>query len=83
MKNFYFIVLNSEINKVGSVGFRAKKIISDLKSQGHSILLVSRDRTIKNEASNFTHKSYFLFSYVFKFLKLIRISIYPNLATDF
>lgn len=83
MKNFYFIVLNSEINKVGSVGFRAKKIISDLESQGHSILLVSRDRTIKNEASNFTHKSYFLFSYVFKFLKLIRISIYPKLSDRF
>lgn len=83
MKNFYFIVLNSEINKVGSVGFRAQKIISDLKSQGHSILLVSRDRTIKNEASNFTHKSYFLFSYVFKFLKLIRISIYPKLSDRF
>ena len=83
MKNFYFIVLNSEINKVGSVGFRAQKIISDLESQGHSILLVSRDRTIKNEASNFTHKSYFLFSYVFKFLKLIRISIYPKLSDRF
>ena len=83
MKNFYFIVLNSEINKVGSVGYRAKKIISDLESQGHSILLVSRDRTIKNEASNFTHKSYFLFSYVFKFLKLIRISIYPKLSDRF
>ena len=61
MKNFYFIVLNSEINKVGSVGFRAQKIISDLKSQGHSILLVSRDRTIKNESSNFIIKAIFYF----------------------
>ena len=80
MKNFYFIVLNSEINKVGSVGFRAQKIISDLESQGHSILLVSRDRIIKSESSNFIHKSYFLFSYIFKLLKLIRISFYPKLS---
>ena len=80
MKTFYFIVLNSEINKVGSVGFRAQKIISDLESQGHSILLVSRDRIIKSESSNFIHKSYFLFSYIFKLLKLIRISFYPKLS---
>ena len=71
MKTFYFIVLNSEINKVGSVGFRAQKIISNLESQGHSILLVSRDRIIKSDSSNFIHKSYFLFSYIFKLLKLI------------
>lgn len=80
MKTFYFIVLNSEINKVGSVGFRAQKIIADLESQGHSILLVSRDRIIKSESSNFIHKSYFLFSYIFKLLKLIRISFYPKLS---
>ena len=80
MKTFYFIVLNSEINKVGSVGFRAQKIIADLESQGHSILLVSRDRKIKSESSNFIHKSYFLFSYIFKLLKLIRISFYPKLS---
>ena len=80
MKTFYFIVINSEINKVGSVGFRAQKIIADLESQGHSILLVSRDRIIKSESSNFIHKSYFLFSYIFKLLKLIRISFYPKLS---